>query len=117
MGMMIEKLRSLLHETMIIYIRNSLPDMQTYLLENIGTIVTIEDAVRWSEHYEHAQTKIPTMKVSVLSMESMEEREYPDCEARQEIDAFGRQTGNNFRRRGNFGGGSSRGYRRVVGIG
>ena len=46
MGMMIGRLRALLHEAMIICIRNSIPNLRTYLLENIETIVTIEDAVR-----------------------------------------------------------------------
>ena len=67
--------------------------MRTYLMENIETIITIEDAVRWSEHYEHTQTKIPTPRVSALTMEEMEN---PEGECHHAVEAFGRETGGKF---------------------
>lgn len=121
MGMTIEKLRSLLHETMIIYIRNALPDLRTYLLHNIEGIHTIDDAVKWSEHFEHAQLKTPALKVSSLEptegMEEMQEWEGVHGEVAQGVEAFGRQTGGNFRRRGNLHGGGAGRFRRILGVG
>ena len=122
MGMMIEKLRSLLHETMIIYIRNSLPDLRTYLLQNIEGIHTMDDAVKWSEHFEHAQLKTSAMKVSSLKpvggMEEIHEWQDEGGEITQSVDAFGRQTGRNFSRRRNNRGGSSTGrFRRIQDVG
>ena len=114
MGMMIEKLRGLLHETMVIFIRNSLPNLRVYLLENIEGIVTIEDAVKWAEHFEHAQAKVSIPKVSSLSIEETYEPE--DDESYGGIEAFGRFTGGNARRGIGFTRGG-RNLQRIVGIG
>lgn len=111
MGLMIEKLRSLLHETMIIFIRNSLPDVKTYMMQNTESIHTMDDAVKWGEHFEASQAKMPPIKVSALSpqhgVEEVEEWCEEGTEDAHDVDAFGQRTGRDFNRRRYFRGGSS----------
>ena len=121
MGLMIEKLRSLLHETMIIFIRNSLPDLKVYLIQNIENIHTMDKAVKWIEHFEHVHHKMPALKVASLGPiegeEEVDEWQNECAENTYGIDAFGRQTGGNFnRRRFTRGGGTGR-FRRIQDVG
>ena len=124
MGLMIEKLRSMLYETMIIFIRNSLPDMKVYLLQNIENIRTIDEAVKWSEHFEVSHTKMSTLKVSSLGpqegIEEVGEWEDEGGEDTYEIDAFGQRTGGNLNRRRYLRGGGRGGterFRRIQDVG
>ena len=115
MGMMVEKLRGLLHETMAIFIRNSKNNLRTYLLENIESVTTIEDAVKWAEHLEDAQSEITIPRVSSLAIEEPEDLEEQETHAGQ-VEAIGRNTGIGSRWGGSRFKGSGRGYNRSMGF-
>ena len=91
MGMMVEEMRNVMHETMTIFIKNAIAPLRIYLMENGEYIKSMKSALKYAEQWERAQGKTGQAKVAEVALKSAAEdeteEEYNQEEA--EIAAFG----------------------------
>ena len=72
-GLAIEKYRALIHEILTIFIRNSLPEIRSHLVEAMDTLRTLKQAVLLAEKVQIAKDLHGKTNINLLQMEGEEE--------------------------------------------
>ena len=75
MGLMMEKMRALMHETMTIFVKNAIPPLRVYLMENATHIKSMKSAIRFAEQWERAQGKLGIARVGEINLKATPEEE------------------------------------------
>ena len=93
-GLAIEKYRTLIHAILTIFIRNSLPEIRSHLIQNMDTLCTISKAVLLAEKVQISKDLRGKTNINLLQLgeEEGDEKSSLD-ELKEEIAAIRHQIG------------------------